>query len=306
MKKLLFVVLFLGTVSALKAQQLPLYSQYMMNGFLLNPAIAGSVDYFPIRLTARQQWVGIDDAPSTQAISAHTLLPNIGLGLGGYLFNDKFGPISRMGVQAVGAYHLRLGGEMKLGFGLALKAFQFKFDQSELVTIDDDDPAINRGVITKFVPDADFGVYLYDNKFFVGLAATQLIQLDIDLEDADTASLEGKNQVIRHYFLTGGYKFALGENFELEPSLLLKGTEKTPFQIDFNTKAYYKKSYWLGVSYRSSKDLVAMIGVKINKFYIGYAFDYTFSNIKDYTSGSHEILIGFNVKEGANKGSSLL
>jgi type IX secretion system PorP/SprF family membrane protein len=304
MKRNIFIVsLFVLMTSWSNAQQLPLYSQYMLNGFLLNPAIAGSVDYFPVRLTARQQWVGIKDAPSTQAISAHYLLNNQKIGIGGYLFNDKFGPISETGIQACFAYHLPLEGiKSKLGMGLAFKAFQFKFDESKLVTIDDNDPAVTRGTISKFVPDADFGVYLYNDKYFVGISATQLIQFKIDLGDNSV----DKNQIIRHYYFTGGYNFTLNENLELEPSVLVKGTMETPWQIDFNARAYYKKMYWFGLSYRSSKDLVAMLGIKIKKFLIGYSFDYTFSNIKNYSSGSHEILIGFNIDEGKNKGSKLL
>jgi len=302
-KSLIIFSVFVFAVIGLKAQQLPLYSQYMMNAFLLNPAIAGSVDYFPVRLTVRQQWVGITDAPSTQAISGHYLFENMNFGLGGYLFNDKFGPMSRTGLQVCGAYHLKLSGiDSKLGIGLALKAFQFKFDQSKLVTIDDNDPAIKHGIITQVVPDADFGLYLYNSKYFVGVAATQLIQLNIDFGD----SAVDKNQIIRHYFSTAGYKFTLSDDFEIEPSLLFKATFQTPSQVDINCKAYYKKNYWLGVSYRSSKDIAIMLGVKVKKIYIGYAFDYTTSHLKDYSHGSHEILIGFNVTEGKNTGSSLL
>ncbi len=286
------------------SQQLPLYSQYMMNAFLLNPAIAGSVDYFPVRLTARQQWVGINDAPSTQAISAHYLFEYQKLGVGGYVFNDKFGPMSRIGVQACGAYHLPLTGiDSKLGIGLAFKAFQFKFDESKLKAIDDADPSLSYTAITKFVPDADFGLYLYNDKYFVGFSATQLIQFKIDLGDSN---LVDKNSIIRHYYAMGGYKFTINDDFDVEPSLLVKGTMQTPWQIDFNVKGYYKRSYWLGISYRSSKDIVAMLGVKVKKYYLGYAFDYTMSNIKRYSSGSHEILLGVNVFEGRNKGSKLL
>jgi type IX secretion system PorP/SprF family membrane protein len=289
---------------ALKAQQLPLYSQYMMNAFLLNPGIAGSVDYFPIRLTYRSQWVGIDDAPKTMALSGNYLFEKQNFGLGGYIFNDEFGPMSRMGIQVCAAYHLRISNDIKLGIGLAGKAAQFKFDQSKLVAINPDDGAISYGTISQFSPDADFGMYLYSNKFSVGLAATQLLQLNLDKFYVDSTS--DKNQIIRHYYVNGGYKFTLSDNFDLEPSVLVKGTMNTPWQVDFNVKAYIMKNYWLGVSYRSSKDIIAMIGVKYKKFYIGYAFDYTTSNIKNYSSGSHEILLGFNVFEGKNKGSSLL
>ena len=302
MKK--FLVLIFASISLVStAQQLPLYSQYMMNAFLLNPAIAGSVDYFPIRLTARQQWVGINDAPSTQALSAHYLFEYQKLGVGGYIFNDNFGPMSRIGIQACASYHLPLTGiSSKLGIGFALKGFQFKFDESKLKAIDDADPALSYSTITKFVPDADFGVYLYNDKYFVGISATQLVQLNIDFGDSSI----DKNAIIRHYYAMGGYKFTLNDDFDVEPSLLFKGTMQTPWQIDFNVKAYYKRMYWLGVSYRSSKDIVAMLGVKIKKYYLGYAFDYTLSNIKRYTSGSHEILLGINITEGKNRGSKLL
>lgn len=303
MKKI-FIIL-LGSISlSVTAQQLPLYSQYMMNAFLLNPAIAGSVDYFPIRLTARQQWVGINDAPSTQALSAHYLFEYQKLGVGGYVFNDKFGSMSRIGIQACGSYHLPLSGiNSKLGIGLAFKAFQFKFDESKLKAIDDADPSLTYSTITKFVPDADFGLYLYNEKYFVGLSATQLIQFKIDLGDSNMID---KNSVIRHYYAMGGYKFTINDDFDVEPSLLVKGTMQTPWQIDFNVKGYYKRMYWLGISYRSSKDIVAMLGVKVKKYYLGYAFDYTMSNIKRYTSGSHEILLGINITEGKNRGSKLL
>ncbi|HOU99183.1 MAG TPA: type IX secretion system membrane protein PorP/SprF [Bacteroidales bacterium] len=301
-----FLNLFLLFAFAIasNAQQLPLYSQYMFNGFLLNPGIAGSVDYFPIRITARQQWVGIKDAPSTQAISAHYLMEQQKLGIGGFIFNDKFGPLSETGIQLSAAYHLPLEGiNSKLGLGLAFKAFQFKFDESDLVTIDENDMAVSHGKITKFVPDADFGAYLYNDKYYVGVSATQLIQFKIDLGDSNAVD---KNKIIRHYYSLAGYRFSLSEDFELEPSLLFKGTFQSPWQVDINAKAIYRSMYWFGLSYRSSKDLVAMLGLKVKKFYIGYAFDYTFTSIKNYSNGSHEILIGFNVFEGKNKGSSLL
>jgi len=303
-KYFVYFAVFMTLALASNAQQLPLYSQYMFNGFLLNPGIAGSVDYFPIRITARQQWAGIKGAPSTQAISAHYLMEAQKLGIGGFIFNDKFGPLSETGIQVSGSYHLPLEGiNSKLGLGLAFKAFQFKFDETDLVTIDENDMAVTHGKITKFVPDADFGAYLYNDKYYVGISATQLIQFKIDLGDSNVVD---KNKMIRHYYTLAGYRFSLSEDFELEPSILFKGTMQTPWQVDINAKGIYKSMYWLGVSYRSSKDLVAMLGVKVKKFYIGYAFDYTFTSIKNYSNGSHEILIGFNVFEGKNKGSSLL
>lgn len=282
-------------------QQLPLYSQYMMNGFLLNPGITGSMDYIPIRITARQQWTGIESAPSTQAISAHGLLVNKHMGVGGYIFNDMFGPISSTGLQASYAYHLTLNKNSKLGLGLSLSAFQFKLDEGNLESIDAGDEALTGAVESTFVPDANFGAYLYAENYFVGISGAQLIQYKIKLHE----ELAGNNQMIRHYYLTGGYQFKLGEEFDLQPSIMVKGTEKTPLQLDFNLKGFYKKNYWLGVSYRTSDAIIGIIGLKYDRYYIGYAFDYTFSPLKNYSNGSHEIMLGINLG-GNNEGSSLL
>lgn len=304
MKKLfLFAFVIALFSSSLDAQQVPLYSQYMLNGFLLNPGMAGSLDYIPIRLTARQQWTGIDGAPSTQAISAHSSIMRHKMGVGGYIFNDKFGPISQTGLQLSYAYHLQLSHEMKLGLGLSFKAFQLSLNESDLTVIDQGDPSVTGASESTFVPDADFGAYLYTKKYYAGLAATQLVQYKIKLADVD---VESTNQTIRHYYLTGGYKIDINQDFMVEPSLLLKGTERTPFQVDINAKMFYKKNYWLGFSYRTAQAAIVLIGFKVDKFYLGYSFDYTFSNLKNYSTGSHEILLGFNLGEGANKGNSLI
>jgi len=302
MKKFsLLIFSLLVITSVLNSQQLPLYSQYMMNGFLLNPGITGSVEYIPVRLTVREQWTGITDAPSTQALSTHALLSNKHIGVGGYIFNDKFGPISSTGIQASFAYHISLDENNKLGLGLALSAFQFSLDESNLEAIEDNDIALTGAVESTFVPDANFGAYLYSDKYFIGLSGVQLIQYKIKLHE----QLAGNNQMIRHYYATAGYTITVSEDFDIQPSLLAKGTEKTPAQIDFNAKAIYKKNYWLGVSYRSCKSLIAIIGIKYDRYYIGYAFDYTFSPLKNYSNGSHEFMIGVNI--GGNKtGSSLL
>ncbi len=304
MKKIYTLLLFFTLVGIVNAQQQPLYSQYMFNKFLLNPAITGNVDYIPLRLTARQQWVGIDNAPSTQAVSAHTLLGNKSMGVGGYIFVDRFGPETKIGVQASYSYILNLNSiNSKLSFGLALKAFQYKLDYTQMTAIDEGDQVlVNQNAETAFVPDADFGVYLQGERYFVGISASQLIQLPIKISDKEV----NKNSMIRHYYLLGGYKFQLGEKFELEPSVLAKGTEKTPFNLDVNLRAIYLENYWVGVSYRTSGEVIAMLGVKFKSFIFGYSFDYSTSEIKNFQSGSHEIMIGYNFGEGKNKGSTLL
>lgn len=303
MKKTYTLLLFIMLAGIINAQQQPLYSQYMFNRFLLNPAITGNVDYIPLRLTARQQWVGINNAPSTQAISGHMLLGNKSMGVGGYIFADKFGPETKIGLQASYSYILELNSiNSKLSFGLALKAFQYKLDYTQMTAIDEGDDVLYKNSETAFVPDADFGVYLQGERYFAGISATQLIELPIKIADKEV----DKNSMIRHYYILGGYKFQLGEQFELEPSILAKGTETTPFNLDVNLRGIYMQNYWLGISYRTSGEVIAMLGVKYSGFIFGYSFDYSTSEIKNFQSGSHEIMIGYNFGEGKNKGSSLL
>jgi type IX secretion system PorP/SprF family membrane protein len=273
-----------------------------MNGFLLNPAMAGTVSYVPVCLTVRQQWMGIKGAPQTVALSGHTLLGRAE-GVGGYLFNDNYGPIMRTGMLASFAHHLRVGSKQKIAFGVSLSAFQYTLDETKLDFGDGVQDA-TVGAPSKesaFVPDANFGVYFYqDERFFAGASVAQLFQWNIKVGTTN------QNKMVRHYFLLGGYRFDINKDFKVEPSVLGKATESSPVQFDINCKGYYKKNYWLGVSYRTDNSIIALLGVKYQIYYFGYAYDYTLSKISNYTSGSHEIVIGVNIGEKENRGSSLL
>ena len=309
MKKILILILVLSIAEQLIAQQLPMYSQYMNNRFLLNPAVAGSENCIPIRLTVRQQWVGIQNAPSTQALSAHAKIANQKIGVGGYVFSDRFGIDSKTGFQASFSYILPIRlFESELALGLSFMGFQYAFNSSDAKITDLNDPTVSGTIESAFVPDANFGVYWHNNDFFVGLSANQLVEYKVQFSGLDAT----ENTLQRHFFLMGGYKFELSKSVELEPSVMLKYVTSAPLNTDINVKAIYNKNYWFGVSYRSGvpfntgNSLVAMIGTKYKKFYIAYAYDYIFSNLGNYSSGNHEIMIGININEKTNRGSSLL
>lgn len=298
MKTTIIIIVFVCgffSFNTLTAQQQPMYSQYMLNDFLLNPAIAGTTNFSPIALTTRQQWMGIEDAPSTTAISGHTFLGrNNEMGAGGFIYSDAFGPISRTGIMGTYSYKVKLQNETRLSFGLSLSAFQFKLNESDFNIIDEGDLAFTGATETKLVPDANFGMYLYNPKYYVGYTSAQLFQFQIKIAGASDMS-----KIVRHHYLLAGYKFTINEELELEPSLMLKSTEKTKPQFDFNAKLIYKENYWLGFSYRTEDAIIAVIGLKLDKYYLGYAFDYTTSTLSNCTYGSHEILIGYQfVKKG--------
>jgi len=303
MKKILLsaVVLLLGLMSG-KAQQLPLYSQYLLNDFLLNPAIAGTQNYIPIRLTGRYQYVGFDGAPKTFALAAHSPIMREKMGVGGFLFRDQIGAVSQTGLQLSYSYHMPLNDQIKLSMGLGFRAFQYVLNETPVTYIDEDNN-ITTSNQTTFVPDADFGLYLYSDRWFAGFSAAQLIQYKIKLGDVDVQS---QSSTARHFFLSGGYKFDAGQDFQIQPSFLVKATASTPVNVDLNVKATYQKNYWAGLSFRSDKSLITMFGVKYQIYMLGFAYDYSFSDIKNYSSGSFEIVLGVNFGEGANRGSSLL
>jgi len=310
MKKIfLILILFVALVNSGKAQQLPQYSQYMHNNFLINPAVSGSEEYIPIRLTARQQWVGIDRAPSTQAISGNFLLDNEVVGIGAYIFHDSFGPNSKTGFQAAFSYIMPVGlWNSKLAIGVSGVVFQYTFDQSKEIWLDGDDPVIDGSKESAVIPDANFGIYWYSDKFYFGLSANQLIQYKVDFVDYDAS----QNTLVRHYFLMGGYKFRVNDKFEIEPSTQVKFMPAAPLSVDLNLRGIYKKDYWFGVSYRSGMPMetgstvIAMVGMQYKKYIFGYAYDFPLTRLNHYTSGTHEIIIGINLNKPIPVGSSLL
>lgn len=299
-KHLLLLVLIVSVFSVVvKAQQLPLYSQYMLNDFFINPAIAGSKEFSPIVLSVHKQWVGIDESPSTQTISGHTMLANNNVGIGGIIFNDSFGPESHTGIQAIYSYHFSIDRDNTISLGLAAIAFQYTMDQRNFNLTTYDDPAITYMVERTIIPDATFGVYGYGRNYWAGITVAHLFQSRLKIN----RNIE-ENTMIRHYFAMGGYRFefANAPEFQVEPSMLMKMTEITPPQFDFNIKMIYDDNYWFGFSVRPQDSFVTCLGIRVNQYYFGYAYDFTFSDLSSYTIGSQEFVFGMNIGDGRGRG----
>lgn len=303
MKKVLIFTAVMAVCLGGFSQQLPLYSQYMFNKMLINPAVTGSHDNIPVRLTARKQWIGIDNAPSTQILSGHYRLKNESMGIGGMIFADRFGPESRIGLQGNYAYILPvISNSARLAFGLSFQVFQYQMDYTQLIAIDDNDPALNYTHENAWLPESDFGMYLHGDQYFAGISANQMIELPMKVGGQEVEM----NTLVRHYHFIGGYCFELSNEFELEPSTLIKGTAKTPFQLDINLKGIYKNDYWAGFSYRTSGDIISMIGIRYQEFEFGFAFDFSTSRLSHYQDGTIEIMLGYNIARKGSGSKSLL
>jgi len=283
------------------SQQLPLYSQYMFNRLLINPGVTGSSDNIELRLTARQQWVGIDKAPSTQIISGHLRLKNQSMGVGGVIFADRFGPESRIGFQGNYSYILPVFDEKShLAFGLSFQVFQYQMDYANFTSLDADDPVLMYNKENTWIPESDFGLYLYGENYFAGISANQMIELPVKIGGESVEM----NSLVRHYHLIGGYRFAISGDFDLEPSTLLKSTFKTPLQADINVKGIYQDDYWLGFSYRTSGDIITMLGLKYKDFIFGFAYDLVTSKLSSYQTGTFELLLGYDIPYGDDTSKS--
>lgn len=312
-----------------KAQQLPIYSQYMLNGFLLNPAVAGHEGYTGVNITGREQWLGLKDAPSTYALSAQTrLLKNSFIsrsasikkrrrvmsrsgrvGMGAYVFSDWNGAFNRTGLQYTYSYHLSFR-KSQLSLGASLTGYQFRIDDKK-IRLYTDDAFYYSMQKSAMIPDANFGIYYSDKSLYAGFSALQLFENTLKLTDRQGADFK----MVRHYFAMAGYRFMASDNIYIEPSFLLKTTENFISQLDINAKVYVKEDYWGGLSYRTGgsyslteeslsgggASFIIMGGVRFDKYYFGYAFDYNLSSISKHSIGSHEIMLGAKFGDNARR-----
>ena len=314
MKKLLYIIIFLvGFLVEASAQQVPLYSQYMLNGFLLNPAVAGSEGYTAINLTAREQWIGMEHAPGTYALSFQTRILKKShisrgtsvrrkstsgsrggkVGLGGYLFNDRNGAVERIGLKGTYAYHINFR-HSQLSFGLSLVAYQFSLDDDLIHLLDPGDELWLGAHKAVFIPDADVGVYYNARNYWGGFSVDQLFESILKIGDSgyDRYVME------RNYYLIGGYDFELNRDLTFSPSTLLKYAESQKFQADISGKFHFQQSYWAGLTYRTGQSIIILAGVSIDKFIFGYAYDIGLNSIMKYSYGTHEFT--FIAKFGDN------
>jgi type IX secretion system PorP/SprF family membrane protein len=317
-KRATLILFFLLSGIWLSGQQLPLYSQYLHNKFLINPAVAGSDGYTSLNLTARQQWVGYSGAPRTFSFSMQTRMLKKSLstkqtksrqtiyrprtdgkvGLGGYVFSDRNGLVQRTGFQLSYAYHMWLQKSTQLSLGLSFTGYHYKINEKEINFEDPNEPWLNndlrRGI---FVPDMSFGVYLLNAKYSMGFSTDQLFEAS-----ARIGSVAYRNfKMSRHYYLFGSYDLSSGAHNIIQPSFMLMMSEQLKPQADIGVTYIFNKDFWAGLAYRTSGALIANIGVKYENLYFGYALDFTLQEIQRITYGTHEITIALKFGDSARK-----
>ena len=296
-KRILTGLIIVVSVNAFP-QQDPQFSQYMFNLTSVNPAYVGSTDMISLSLINRQQWVGFDGAPGTTFFQANAPVKPFGIksGVGLSIINDRIAFNKDLGISAYYAYRLDIGpGTLGIGFNIGLinKALDASWDiPGELgtnFTPPENDPAIPDEKESRMAFDLGVGLFYNAENLFFGLSTSHLNQPKIKYVDKNASYIS------RHYYAVAGYRLQMpNPAFEVMPSVILK-TDGRVNQIDASAIVIYNKKFWGGVSYRVGDALIGMIGIEMfNGVRIGYSYDFTTSDIGNYSDGSHEFMVGYS------------
>ncbi|MFB9108747.1 PorP/SprF family type IX secretion system membrane protein [Flavobacterium gyeonganense] len=283
-----FAFMFVSMVSF--AQQDAQFTQYMYNTININPAYAGSRGALSVFGLYRTQWVGLDGAPKTGCLSVNTPINNSNLGIGGSLVNDKIGPTNETNFSVDISYTVQTSADFKLSFGIKGTANMFNLDVNKLNPDVAGDPQF-QDFNNKLSPNIGTGVYWHSDKAYLGLSVPNFIETN-RFNDNDIVIYRDK---INYYFMAG-YVFDLDkyQYIRFKPALLTKMVEGAPLQVDVSANFMFIDKFVVGVAYRWSASLSAMVGFQISEgLYLGYGYDRETTNLNNYNSGSHEIFLRY-------------
>lgn len=277
-------------------QQDAQFTQYMYNTININPAYAGSRGAMSIFALHRTQWVGLDGAPTTNTASINTPINNSNLGLGLTFINDKIGPTNENTISADLSYSIQTSANFKLSFGMKATANLFNLNVNKLNPSDQGDVQF-QNLRNVFTPNIGAGIYYHSDKAYIGLSVPNFIETK-RYDDNDVAIYKEKI----NYYLIGGYVFDLSNSIKFKPAFLTKLVEGAPLQVDASANFMFAEKLVLGVAYRWSAAMSAMVGFQISDgLYIGYGYDLETTNLENYNSGSHEIFLRYEIFKNNGK-----
>ena len=294
MKKYIILIgIVFGCLYNLSAQQTSSTGQYMFNGLYLNPAYAGSHDFTTMTFIVRKQWTGLAGAPLSQFISAEgPVKKNIGLGL--VLYNDRIGVTNETGFSTNYAYHIKMKQRGKLSIGLNAGLTLYSAKLSDLTYWDQNDRVFEDNIKNKIIPNLGVGAYYYTDRFYLGFSVPSLINYDPEYR----FSINSGNipHLVQHFYWTTGYAIELSDFVVLKPSVLVKYTKNAPVQADINLNVLLVEKYWVGVTYRTGDAIIGIFDFMIKDVVrIGYLYEYPLSQLNNFSSGTHEAMLGFEL-----------
>jgi type IX secretion system PorP/SprF family membrane protein len=289
--KIWFVALTMSCATEAWSQSDPMFTQYMFNELYINPAYAGSREYLSATALVRQQWMGLDGAPSTQTLSAHKPIFDNKIGAGLTFVNESIGVSKRTQLNANGAYRLMMG-KNTLSFGLQVGVASISENLSSLGLLSDNQFATNTG--RKIAPTLGFGTYYLTPTWYAGFSIPRLLQNRLD---GATGQVDNRiNTGDWHYFMTAGSIHSINSEIKIKPAVMLKAVKGAPMELDLNAMCIFRDRLWAGLGYRTGDAINLLVGAQINQqLRAGYSYDYTTSALGNFNSGSHELMIGYDL-----------
>ena len=290
MKTRYIILVLLFTQLLCNAQQDSQYTQYMYNTVNVNPAYAGSRESLTMFLLHRTQWVGLDGAPVTNNVSAHTPIGDSNFGVGLSFINDRIGPVDENTISADLAYFIQVSSNYKLSVGLKGTANIFNLDVNKLNIYNASDPNF-QNFDSEFSPNIGAGVYLFSDKTYVGLSVPNFFETN-RYNDNDVSITQER----MHFYLIAGHVFDLSPSIKFKPALLAKAVEGAPLQADITANFLIHEKLTLGAAYRWDSAVSGLVGFQITPtLFAGYGYDMETSKLSNYNSGSHEIFLRFEI-----------
>lgn len=305
-------------------QQLPQFSQYMQNMYVLNPAASCLNTDIDINLGFRQQWAGFDGAPQTYYASGtvnigkkpqpNGYLYSIPISnrqmlnhriterkakhvVGGMVAIDEYGAFKKTSVMASYSYHIPINDTYWIALGTSLGWYGLAFGKDDVILENENDYTYMDFVANgsrSNIFDINAGIYVYSDRAFLGYSIYQIAQNDIQLGNSDSPLGLSHAKLAIHHFATIGYSIPISNNFDLTPSMLFKILGPAPLSYDVNLKGEFMDKFWIGFSYRNEAAVSILAGLRINDWMkFGYSYDYVTSEINSLSSGSHELVLGF-------------
>lgn len=290
MKTRYIILVLLFTQLLCNAQQDSQYTQYMYNTVNVNPAYAGSRESLTMFILHRSQWVGLDGAPVTNNVSAHTPLGDSNFGIGLSFVNDRIGPVDENTISADLAYFIQVSSNYKLSVGLKGTANIFNLDVNKLNIYNASDPNF-QNFNSEFSPNIGAGAYLFSDRTYVGLSVPNFFETN-RYNDNDVSVTKER----MHFYLIAGHVFDLSQSIKFKPALLAKAVEGAPLQADITANFLIHEKLTLGAAYRWDSAISGLVGFQITpSLFAGYGYDMETSNLSNYNSGSHEIFLRFEI-----------
>lgn len=271
-------------------------SEYMLHQPFVNPASVGSYNTLNGAIFYKHQWTGISGAPKFGGIDINNPLGKSGM-IGFGLVYDKIGVNTNTDISAKYAYRLKLSDKLHLSLGAAGSVRLMQSDYSTLAEVSTD-PSFNSNTETIIQPNFKFGAYLFSDRFYLGFAIPNLLKNDIQRQGNNFEGSSEFDPDDMHQYLHLGTEFKLSDQWNLNPSLMFKNVAGSPLQADINAHVVYDDKLGFGVSYRTSQELIGLVNYRINEVWkLGYAYDFGMSDLGNYTSGSHEIMLVFTAQQ---------